>query len=395
MQFSEQVSVVELDECPPLTSLLARGDDPVCFWGPDAGVVGWGEAARFEGRSWDDALAWADGAPEPSQALGPVGVVTLTFDPERTEATSVLVVPRQAVVRRHGRAWLVTVGDAPATLPEPRSKRRSPLVEAAGEDDAGVAFRASVTEALAVIESGDADKLVMAARLRLSGEELVAADLAADLAHHNPGAWVYCVDGLVGASPEMLLRRSATDVTSLVLAGTIDRRLPEAETLVTEQFRPGAKDYREHLLAAESAREAFGEVGSDVTCGDPFVLRLPHVIHLATEVRAHVPADLPLGAVLGRLHPTAAVGGVPREGARARIRELEGFDRARFAGPVGMVWPDGSGEFAIALRGGQITPSHTAIDLYAGAGIVQGSEPDAEWREVLAKLRPMRDVLGA
>lgn len=385
------MTAVALPEAPALTDLLGRGEEPMCCWGPAGGVVGWGVAARTDAATWDEALAGFAAVARAGEPW-PVGLVTLPFDAGRTAVPATVVVPREALVVRDGSAWHVVVEGEPGALPRPRAVADPSLVVADDEDARGAAYRAAVAGALARIAAGEAEKLVIATSLRFAGS-VAPADVALALAQRHPTAWVYCVDGLVGASPEMLLRRRGAEVASRVLAGTVDRRLPDAEALAHELFRAGSKNHREHLLAVESAREALGVLGSGVTASEPFELLLPHVIHLASDVTARVDPALPLLDVLGRLHPTAAVGGVPRAGAQAQLAELEGFDRGRFAGPVGMLGPDGFAELAIALRGGQADAE--GITLYAGAGIVAGSDPDDEWREVSTKLRPMRDVLGA
>jgi menaquinone-specific isochorismate synthase len=116
------------------------------------------------------------------------------------------------------------------------------------------------------------------------------------------------------------------------------------------------------------------------------------VAHLATPIRGRLHAPVPGALELARLlHPTPAVGGTPRPAALAAIRALEGFDRGRYAGPVGWVDARGDGEWAIALRGAELDGARAR--LVAGAGIVAGSEPDAEWAETQAKLEPMLRAL--
>ena len=116
------------------------------------------------------------------------------------------------------------------------------------------------------------------------------------------------------------------------------------------------------------------------------------VAHLATPIRGRLAAPAPSALELARrLHPTPAVGGTPRAAALDAIRALEGFDRGRYAGPVGWVDARGDGEWAIALRGAELDGARAR--LVAGAGIVAGSDPDAEWAETQAKLEPMLRAL--
>jgi isochorismate synthase EntC len=128
--------------------------------------------------------------------------------------------------------------------------------------------------------------------------------------------------------------------------------------------------------------------------GEPDVVRFPTVSHLATRVRGVLRRPAPSAlALAGLLHPTPAVGGLPRAAALATIADLEGFDRGLYAGPVGWVDAAGDGEWAVALRGAQLDGPRAR--LVAGAGIVAGSDPEAEWAETEAKLRPMLAAVGA
>jgi menaquinone-specific isochorismate synthase len=127
----------------------------------------------------------------------------------------------------------------------------------------------------------------------------------------------------------------------------------------------------------------------------PYVLDLPNVLHLATDVTAAVEADISSLGLAAALHPSAAVCGTPTEVARATLAELEQLDRERYAGPVGWIDAAGDGEWAIALRCGQLEETDARqIRLFAGCGIVAGSDPAAELAEAAAKLVPMRDALG-
>ncbi len=144
----------------------------------------------------------------------------------------------------------------------------------------------------------------------------------------------------------------------------------------------------------DSVRETLGPLceGLEVAA-EPELLRLPDVQHLATPVRGTLAGDASALALAAALHPTAAVCGTPTETALGLIRELEGMDRGRYTGPVGWVDSRGNGEWGIALRCGEIAGSRARI--FAGGGIVAGSDPAAELAEAQAKFRPMRLALEA
>ncbi len=208
------------------------------------------------------------------------------------------------------------------------------------------------------------------------------------LAAAHPGASVFCVDGLIGASPETLVTVHDGIVTARVLAGTAGPG--EAEALLESD-----KDLAEHAFAARSVIEALApHVVSLEASPEPFVLRLPHLTHLATDVTAEISDGSDVLALVEALHPTAAVAGAPRDAALGWIHEVEPIDRGRYAGPVGWMDADGNGEWAIALRCAQLLPDGS-LHAFAGAGIVADSIPELELAETDLKLRPILEALGA
>jgi menaquinone-specific isochorismate synthase len=206
------------------------------------------------------------------------------------------------------------------------------------------------------------------------------------------------VDGLFGATPEMLVRRERGQVTSRVLAGTIRRTNDdERDIALAATLARSSKDLEEHEFAVRSVADALAPHCSSMNVPEsPFVLHLPNVMHLATDVAA-VAADGATSLTLAAaLHPSAAVGGTPTEKAVSVIGVLEQMDRGRYAGPVGWMDESGDGAWGIALRCGQIDHDDPRqIRLFAGCGIVAGSDPESEVAESVAKLVPMRDALTA
>ncbi|MFI5053710.1 MAG: isochorismate synthase MenF, partial [Acidimicrobiia bacterium] len=201
--------------------------------------------------------------------------------------------------------------------------------------------------------------------------------------------FVYAIEGFVGASPELLVRRVGTIVESRPVAGT---SLADGEESL-RALAASVKDTREHRYVVDAIVAALGERCEELTVeAIPEVAVFGPVAHLATPIRGRLCEPAPNALELARLlHPTPAVGGTPRRPALDAIRALEGFDRGRYAGPVGWVDARGDGEWAIALRGAEI--EGTRARLVAGAGIVAGSDPDAEWAETQAKLEPMLRAL--
>jgi menaquinone-specific isochorismate synthase len=246
-------------------------------------------------------------------------------------------------------------------------------------------WRDSVQAMAARLREGAADKAVMARDMTIrcsrGFDERFLLERLSDL---YPSTWRFCVDSLVGASPEMLIAASHGTASSRVLAGTC--KPGEGAMLASSP-----KDLREHELASESVSSILTSLCSDVRAQGPFLLTLPNVVHLATDVHARL-GSAHLLDLVAALHPTAAVCGTPRAAAMRLIEELEDTERGRYSGPVGWVDTAGDGEFAIALRCG--LASGTRLRLFAGAGIMPDSDPDLELAETEAKMRPLLDALG-
>jgi menaquinone-specific isochorismate synthase len=209
-----------------------------------------------------------------------------------------------------------------------------------------------------------------------------------------PTCWTFHVDGLFGATPEMLVRRERGLVTSRVLAGTIRRTGDDEHDLaLAGSLARSSKDLEEHEYAVRSVARALAPHCTSMNVPEsPFVLHLPNVMHLATDVTGVAgDATTSLG-LAAALHPSAAVGGTPTATAVRLIAELEGMQRDRYAGPVGWMDADGDGEWGIALRSAAVQADR--VRLFAGCGIVAGSDPEAEMAESQAKFVPVRDALG-
>jgi isochorismate synthase len=252
-----------------------------------------------------------------------------------------------------------------------------------------------VLAALAAIGTGRLDKVVLAREAAVEGERpFPRAELLRRLRRRSGGStFLYASGGFVGASPELLVRRQGRVAISRPMAGTVprgDSAAAEADGLA--RLTGSAKEAVEHRLVVDAVAEGLAKAADRVEVGRPEVVRLTTVAHLATEITAELTGPLPTALELaGLLHPTPAVGGSPRDAALAAIAALEPFDRGCYAGPVGWVDRAGDGEWAVALRGASLDGRHAR--LLAGAGIVPGSDPDAEWAETEHKLRAMLEVL--
>jgi menaquinone-specific isochorismate synthase len=377
------------------------------------GLVGWGEATRLE-VSGPDALAeaaawWSDWTADVEvddavglPGTGPVLFASIAFDP--AAGTSVFVVPEVVVGRRDGVGWMTTVdgaGPLDALLPPvERPAEDSPprLRYADGALDPAT-WSAAVATAVTRIGAGELVKVVLARDL------LVSSDVALDprrmlrrLADRFPDCWTFAVDGLLGATPELLLRRSGRHLSARVLAGTAPRGAGAADERLAAALLDSAKDRAEHALAVDSLVRALEPYCATLDAPEePELLTLANVRHLATDVtgtqRRHGSrARVGLLELVGAVHPTAAVCGTPTPDAATMIAELEGMDRGRYAGPVGWLDARGDGEFGLALRCAELTGDHGAR-LFAGCGIVAGSDPAAELAETQAKFAAFQAAL--
>ena len=225
--------------------------------------------------------------------------------------------------------------------------------------------------------------------------------LLSRLAARYPDCYTFACAGLVGATPELYIKRQGRQISSLVLAGTMPRSGdPAQDAALGAALLASAKEAEEHEYAAAGVRDALAPLCDRLTVAEqPSLLRLANVQHLATAVTGRLaPARHPgsvqsVLALVDALHPSAAVCGTPTETAMELIRELEGMDRGRYAGPVGWVDTHGNGEWGIALRCAEVA-GHRAR-LFAGCGIVAGSDPADELAEAQAKFRPMQFALEA
>jgi menaquinone-specific isochorismate synthase len=255
-------------------------------------------------------------------------------------------------------------------------------------------FTTAVTAATGRIRAGELEKVVLAHDLEATtARDVDERFLLGHLARAYPDCWTFAVEGLVGASPELLIRRSGTQIASRVLAGTAWRE--HLDDAVSADLLGSAKDIAEHAYAVQSVAQVLARACDDlVVPTEPVPLELANLTHLSTDITGRLddrgPTALELAA---RLHPTAAVGGSPTDVARQVIRQLEPMTRGRYAAPVGWLDGRGDGEFAIALRCAQVAGRR--VRLMAGCGIVADSDPEIEAREAQIKMIPIRDALEA
>ncbi len=408
------VSTTLLPEAHSVASLLSLlpADGALAWVRNGDGLVGWGEAARAEfsgperfsrAQRWWSAFV-NDAEIDDAVCLpgtGPVAFASFAFDPD--PGHSVVVVPRVIVGRRGSSVWIteVSAGDDEPPSPVAMSEAvdSAPLGACYSEGSRSVdSWKVAVASAVERITSGELDKVVLARDLDVTLDApLDVRRLLERLTDTYPECWTFSVDGLVGATPEMLVRRTGDEVTSRVLAGTIRRSEDSGkDARLAEMLLASDKDHEEHGYAVRSVAAALAAHCTDLEVpARPRLLRLANVQHLATDVTGQLVDGAPVLALAASLHPTAAVCGTPTERAFAVIRELEGMERGRYAGPVGWMDGRGDGEFGIALRCAQIDGDDARrLRLFAGCGLVAGSEPEVELAESESKLDAMRGALS-
>ncbi|MGN6752601.1 MAG: isochorismate synthase [Intrasporangium sp.] len=408
------VRTVAVDTDDPLLHLLPEGpvDECASWVRQGEGLVGWGSAVSHETRGpsrfadaqeWWSALA-ARAVVRDEVGLSGTGLVcfgSFPFADDSAEPAR-LVVPEVIVGRRGARTFVTTITTraelTPITTPRPAAAPAAPSGVAFADGALSpTAYAGAVAAAVERINAGEVDKVVLARDLVVTSTDPIAPRwLLRRLAEDYENTWVFAVGGLVGATPELLVRRDQGLVTSRVLAGTIRRTGDDAKDLaLAASLARSSKDLEEHEYAVRSVADALAPHCSSMNVPEsPFVLHLPNVMHLATDVAAVAANGATSLALAAALHPSAAVGGTPTPDAVRIIGQLERMDRGRYAGPVGWMDADGDGAWGIALRCGAIDPADSRqIRIYAGCGIVAGSDPESEVAESVAKLVPMRDAL--
>ncbi len=327
---------------------------------------------------------------------GPVAFTALPFDPS---APGHLVVASTTWGRDDLGSWVTVVGpegSSPDLPPEIHDGARPPdhfsLVPSLSHDK----WEAMIDEAVGRIRAGALEKVVLARRIDVDANRpFLSADILGRLAALYPSCMVFDVEGFIGASPELLIGRRGRSVESHPLAGTVARSGDSAadDALVAALFASAKERWEHHLVVDTLATSLERFCESLEVPGDPTVLGLRNVSHLATFIAGRLAADRATGRVptaleiAAEIHPTPAVGGTPTKAAIAHLQAVEGFDRGRYAGPVGWVDANGDGAFALGIRSAVLDGSRASM--YAGVGVVADSDPRAELAETQLKLQAL------
>jgi menaquinone-specific isochorismate synthase len=380
---------------------------PVAWVREGDGLVGWGETAtitvpagpgrfavaerllraRFDTADTEDHV----GLP----GCGPVAFGSFSFDSAR--GGSVLTIPCMVAGRRKGVAWVTTITAARQRAIANEELPPAPATEPGrgGNSLTAAQWERAVAAAVRHIRAGRLSKVVLARDLQVTSAAPIDTIAALRvLAARDPDCYVFACAGLIGATPELLIQREGRRVRSRVIAGTAARGRGRAEdAAISAALIGSAKESEEHGYATESVRQVLAPLCADLDAdAAPSVISLADTHHLATTIRGTLAVEASALKLAGLLHPTAAVCGTPPGPAMDLIRELESMDRGRYAGPVGWMDAHGDGEWGLALHCGEVGSSRAR--LFAGCGIVAGSDPGAELAEAEVKFRPMLQALG-
>lgn len=409
--------------------LAAAGPDGVLWHHEGFGLAGRGVAVRIElPRGLTDPAALAGAAStlaairRAGDLTGPgTGAVAFGALPFRREAAGDLVVPRVVIGRREGEAWITTLAgpddgpevarhagqmaaDALGGVTDPRPAPSEFTLTSVLDHDA---WRDIVAAAVDRVAAGAFGKVVLARQVDVTANRpFVIPDVLSRLLALYPTCMIFRIGGFLGASPELLIERYGDRVASHPLAGTIGR----SGDLATDEAHiagllASPKQRREHAYVIDDLRRNLGPLCLSLDVPDkPTVLELRNVCHLATRLSGVLspgPAqaglaqggpDVPTALQLvATVHPTPAVGGTPTDEAVAYIGAVEGFDRGRYAGPVGWMDARGDGSWAIGLRSADVAGNRASM--YAGVGLVAGSRPGSELEETQLKLQALLAAL--
>ena len=397
-----------LGEHPVLTSVNTKLDLVNAWVRSGDGLVGFGEYKKFEvkgeNRFKEAKVWWEERVSEfkiqnnvHGSGTGPILFSSFSFDANQS---SILVIPEIIIGQKNGKSWITWIGDT--KQPNLEKITTAPISGEITWNAGSIsehAWQSQVSSAISAIKSNELEKVVLARDITATSKsEISVRSLLQRLEIEYPSTWIFLVDGLIGATPELLVRLSKSLVTSRVLAGTIRKTGNEDRDLtLAASLAKSSKDLEEHEYAVRSVADALAPFCSSTNVPEaPFVLHLSNVMHLATDVTGVLndsAKQSDIFTLIAQLHPSAAVCGTPATEAKKLINELEQMNRERYAGPVGWIDANNEGEIAIALRCGQLSNDRKTIRLFAGCGIVAGSDPANEFAESQAKLMPMRTAL--
>jgi len=357
---------------------------------------------------------------------GPLLFGGFSFDPDKPKSAlwrhfphARFVVPQYMLTFFHGKAWLTVNklispsgdqedgGEEPdwrgikADLTDQRlmaGKMKGKKIYK--EEIAPADWMNSVVQAAASIRKGQLEKVVLARQMRLFAEEpFYAEDILMRLLREQDNTYVFAIangpDCFIGATPERLIKGHGTRFQTLSLAGSIARgKTSREDSELGDMLSHDGKNLHEHALAVEMIKNVMMQLCEKVHVPEsPVLFKLKDIQHLSTPISGEAREGVSLLRAVEALHPTPALGGMPRAKAIETIRELERMDRGWYAAPIGWIDWKMNGEFAVAIRSALVQGKEAS--LFAGCGVMGDSDPVSEYHETALKFRPMLSALQA
>ncbi|MFD1361428.1 isochorismate synthase [Lentibacillus salinarum] len=360
--------------------------------------------------------------PYETPGTGLLALGGMSFDPAKRQSLLwknfpqlALTVPAFMLTKQGNTCYLtiniqVQENDHPLQLERKLQQMEAVLMGASGDLPKGAHIEAqqevapgewkeTVKFAAESIQQQHAEKIVLARELqvKLTDQAAISAVLN-KLIETQPNSYVFAFerngDCFVGASPERLVKQETDTILSTCLAGTASRgNTKKQDTEIADNLLHDEKNRREHDFVVKMIRQSMAHYCTDITIPDePVIYPLKNLQHLYTPVTATLLDGYSIFDIVEKLHPTPALGGVPRDESLAFIRRHEALDRGWYGAPVGWLDSNQNGEFAVAIRSGLIRGDQAS--LFAGCGIVKDSDPETEYDETNIKFKPMLSVLG-
>jgi menaquinone-specific isochorismate synthase len=260
-------------------------------------------------------------------------------------------------------------------------------------------WKNTVSKVVEDLQSGSLKKVVLARELRLHFQDQIEVEsVLSRLLKEQHESFIFAFesngDCFIGASPERLIKKQGENLFTTCLAGSIPRgKTVEEDKTLGDLLLKDQKNLVEHQFVVDMIKEAMEDACEEVILPDkPQLMKMRDIQHLYTPVIGKSKQDTSLLVMVERLHPTPALGGLPKKAAVEKIREVEELDRGYYAAPIGWMDYRGNGEFAVAIRSGLIQGNEAS--LFAGCGVVASSDPESEYLETSIKFRPMLTALG-
>ena len=260
-------------------------------------------------------------------------------------------------------------------------------------------WKQTVAKAVQDMKNSDLDKIVLARELRVVFKDRIISErVLLNLIEEQPTSYIFSFevggDCFIGATPERLIKKKGNEVYSACLAGSIARgKTSEEDAGLGAELLHDPKNLMEHQYVVSMITNAMQTVCDQVIVPkEPELMKIRHIQHLFTPVKGVCNQKVTILDFVEKLHPTPAMGGLPKEKAVIRIREIEGLERGLYAGPLGWVDSYGNGEFAVGIRSALLQGNEAS--LFAGCGILEDSQPESEYQETAIKFNPMLSALG-